>query len=148
MPIPALGRKFCLNSINRFISSLTENDYCSAWDLVLIVTFALFCPKRPTGTFDIFARVRLIKIMLIRLVVLNSFATVEQTFFFFLYPRVTRASCRYYCKFTRDHRRPEAYQSLREKAVSLCFRSYFFLSLNVVNNCLFCSIFSQTRCCE
>ena len=112
-----------------------------------IVTFALFCPKRPTGTFDIFARVRLIKIMLIRLVVLNSFATVEQTFFFF-YPRVTRASCRYYCKFTRDHRRPEAYQSLREKAVSLCFRSYFFLSLNVVNNCLFCFIFSQTRCCE
>ena len=83
--------------------------------------------------------------MLIRLVVLDSFATVKQTF---SYPRVIRASCRYHCKFTRDHRRPEAYQSLREKAVSLCFRCYFFLSLNVVNNCLFCSIFSQIRCCE
>ena len=83
--------------------------------------------------------------MLLRLVVLNLFATVKQMFF---YPQVIRASCCYYCKFTRDHRRPEAYQSLREKAVSLSFRSYFFLSLNVVNNCLFCSIFSQIHCCE
>ena len=60
--------------------------------------------------------------MLIRLVALNSVTTVQETFFFF-YPRVIRASCHYYCKFSRDHRRPEAYQSLREKAVSLCFRS-------------------------
>ena len=45
MPIPALGRKFCLNSINRFISSLTENDYCSAWDLVQVLIYtSVLCP--------------------------------------------------------------------------------------------------------
>ena len=41
--------------------------------------------------------------------------------------RVIRASgCCYYCKFRRDHRRPETYQ--------------LFPSLNVENNCLFRSI--------
>ena len=37
------------------------------------------------------------------------------------YSRVMRASGCYYCKFPRNHRRPEAYQSFQEKAVSLCF---------------------------
>ena len=56
--------------------------------------------------------------MLIRLVFFNSAATVKRTFFC---SRVIRASGCYYCKFLCDHRRPEAYQSFRDKAVSTCF---------------------------
>ena len=83
------------------------------------VTFVLFCPKRPTGTLDI-SRAS------------GYYADKASSFkfggngqrnVFFFYPRVIRASCHYYCKFSGDHRRPEAYQSLREKGVSLCFRS-------------------------
>ena len=50
----------------------------------------------------------------------SKFGRNGQTNVFFFF-RVNRASrCCYCCKFPRDHRRTEAYQLFREKAVSLC----------------------------
>ena len=45
------------------------------------------------------------------------------------YSRVMRASGCYYCKFPRDHRRPEAYQSFRDKAVFFVVSSFCLQTL-------------------
>ena len=67
--------------------------------------------------------------MLIRLVVFKFGGNGLTNFFC---SRVIRASGCYYCKFLRDHRRPEAYRSFRDTAVSLCFS---WLVLSVFKRC-------------